>query len=366
MSSNYIKLKDSIVQTPEEAESKPKENTSHPAQNIVSPNTVRPHGIQPSKKNTILTSTNEPQTSRSISPPVDVRLKHCYYNGWYPGYYGGYSGYPYYPGYLGYTPLYDYPYLSRNVNNETEKAVSIQEAQAKFDIVDISKTINYLRSLHGSPELTEDSTISTVSQNWADYLLNNNLFKHSGNPMYGENLAYFKGYGSNPILIIQQAINLWYREIDKYDFNNPGFSSETGHFTALVWKNSKTYGIGYAYKNDTDETIVVMNISPPGNVIGKFRENVMPLINTNPVPQYPPVPTPIPPVTGAPSPSSDLLYCTEENTILKTEIKHIKEDTIYKLKVLSSQVQIGSGRRYILQQIQTIIDSLSNHFSSNI
>lgn len=32
---------------------------------------------------------------------------------------------------------------------------------------------------------------------------------------------------------IYDSVNGWYNEISKYDFNNPGFTWETGHFSQV-------------------------------------------------------------------------------------------------------------------------------------
>ena len=46
-----------------------------------------------------------------------------------------------------------------------------------------------------------------------------------------------------------------------------------GHFTQVVWKNSKKLGIGKA-KNKNGKTIVVANYEPAGNWIGQYKDNV--------------------------------------------------------------------------------------------
>ena len=107
------------------------------------------------------------------------------------------------------------------------------------------------------------------------------MLKHSGNPLYGENLAFFQGFGTSELQLLQEAVRLWYEEIKDYNFNQPGFSEETGHFTALVWKSSTRFGIGIAIDPKTTRTFIVMNLSPPGNVIGQFKENVLPPLKTN-------------------------------------------------------------------------------------
>lgn len=48
-----------------------------------------------------------------------------------------------------------------------------------------------------------------------------------------------------------------------------------GHFTQVVWKNSKALGIGWVQMND-GTTYVVANYEPAGNVIGQYEKNVLP------------------------------------------------------------------------------------------
>jgi glioma pathogenesis-related protein 2 len=71
--------------------------------------------------------------------------------------------------------------------------------------------------------------------------------QHSGSS-YGENLYY--AFGSDlsrnslwsifkTILlnffkeILKDATDIWYNEVVNYDYENPGFSIETGHFTQV-------------------------------------------------------------------------------------------------------------------------------------
>lgn len=75
------------------------------------------------------------------------------------------------------------------------------------------------------------------------------------------------------------AIDSFYSEIKSYDFNNPGFSMQTGHFTQLVWKSSIEIGVGIAtYPDQTYQhrTVVCISYRPPGNYDGQYPENVLP------------------------------------------------------------------------------------------
>ena len=140
------------------------------------------------------------------------------------------------------------------------------------EIYEISNHINQYRHNHHSVDIVYNKSVSDFSQNWSNTLLNTNKFEHSKNKLYGENLAYSSCPGDK-LSHIKQAIDSWYSEIYDYDFNKSMFTSNTGHATALLWKASTTFGIGYS--TDGRKHIVSMNMYPPGNVMGKFKENVI-------------------------------------------------------------------------------------------
>jgi hypothetical protein len=71
-----------------------------------------------------------------------------------------------------------------------------------------------------------------------------------------------------------------------YDFNKPGFSSSTGHFTAVIWKSTTKVGFGIASGTRVSGSTkfnciyVVANYHTPGNVntASQFSANVPKLI----------------------------------------------------------------------------------------
>ncbi len=73
-----------------------------------------------------------------------------------------------------------------------------------------------------------------------------------------------------------EATDAWYNEIKLYNFNRPGFSMSTGHFTQVVWKGSQKLGAGFAITRDGKSLYVVAQYSPPGNYMGQFEQNVLP------------------------------------------------------------------------------------------
>lgn len=101
-------------------------------------------------------------------------------------------------------------------------------------------------------------------------------FKHSGNPLYGENLGFSKGYQNNSCDIITKTIDAWYAEARKYDFASEEPTQGTNHFTQLCWRDSTQFGIGYAYDPETTIAVVVMNFNPAGNIAGGFKTNILP------------------------------------------------------------------------------------------
>ncbi|CAF4260693.1 unnamed protein product, partial [Rotaria sp. Silwood2] len=125
-----------------------------------------------------------------------------------------------------------------------------------------------------------NSTISTIAQNYANYLAANNPFQHSGTQGLGENLWAIWSSGAIRTINGSTPINSWYSEITSYNYSAPGFSSSTGHFTQVIWKGSKQLGIGIAFTSNNRTAYVVANYYPPGNVIGSFSSNVLPICST--------------------------------------------------------------------------------------
>ncbi|KAL7904248.1 CAP domain-containing protein [Trichoderma velutinum] len=90
-------------------------------------------------------------------------------------------------------------------------------------------------------------------------------FAHSGGP-YGENIAI--GYPN-----ATAAVEAWGNEDEKYNFNHPGFTEETGHFSQLVWKATRGVGCGRKLCG-TRGWFVVCEYWPRGNVGGQYGEEV--------------------------------------------------------------------------------------------
>lgn len=96
--------------------------------------------------------------------------------------------------------------------------------------------------------------------------------QHRSDNKYGENI--FCKYGSGNIDVDgPEAVKSWYDEIQHYNFNAAGFNSNTGHFTQVIWRNSKKLGIAKV-RNNKGQIFVVANYDPPGNYQGQFPENV--------------------------------------------------------------------------------------------
>ncbi|EGX45305.1 hypothetical protein AOL_s00170g12 [Orbilia oligospora ATCC 24927] len=116
---------------------------------------------------------------------------------------------------------------------------------------------NAWRAHHGAPALKWNTTLAMAALKSARKC----VFAHTKNNEYGENIA--AGTYTSP----------------SYYASLPGFSSETGHFTAVVWKNTKQIGCAYV-KNCAGglPNMLFCEYSPAGNVLpaSNFRTNVLP------------------------------------------------------------------------------------------
>nr|XP_021327299.1 ancylostoma secreted protein isoform X1 [Danio rerio] len=160
-----------------------------------------------------------------------------------------------------------------SVPHIAEKPTPEGKADSSFE-AEFLQTHNAYRKHHGAPPLTININLSRSAQKWAEHLLSTRTLMHS-NGDYGENV-YYAYSSANKKLTGREAVESWYNEIKEYNFSRPGFTSKTGHFTQVVWKDSKELGVGLA--TDGSTSFVVGQYLPGGNITnaGYFERNVLP------------------------------------------------------------------------------------------
>ncbi|KAL9983713.1 hypothetical protein ACROYT_G005931 [Oculina patagonica] len=133
---------------------------------------------------------------------------------------------------------------------------------------------NKYRAKHRVSPLKWSDEIARDAQAWADKLARARSLQHaskSERKETGENIAMFSGKFESAG---EEATNMWYAEVKDYRFDKPGFQGNTGHFTQVVWKESKELGMGRAQTADGRLSFVVARYKPAGNLLNHFQENV--------------------------------------------------------------------------------------------
>ena len=130
---------------------------------------------------------------------------------------------------------------------------------------------NKYRVKHHSPPLVSNKELCKISQDYFEKLLQNNAIhfrfgKFKGNDM-GENIFICQGSEATG----EMETNECYNESKNHNFKKD-FQKDTGHFTQIIWKNTKEVGFGVANRGKT--YYVVANYYPPGNFLGQYHKNV--------------------------------------------------------------------------------------------
>jgi len=124
------------------------------------------------------------------------------------------------------------------------------------------KAHNKYRCMHGIPYLTWNPTIAERAQAWGDQT--GGGMQHSSGG-YRENVAGFKYLGENlawasPVASTpQQAVKMWYNEIEATNGGEVTTPGMAGHYTQVVWKASTDVGCG------TTAGLNVCEYGPGGN-----------------------------------------------------------------------------------------------------
>jgi pathogenesis-related protein 1 len=137
---------------------------------------------------------------------------------------------------------------------------------------------NTIRKHLGIAPLVWSDVLAEYAGNWAVRLAENNNchMRHSRTRLYGENLYHASAVqwsdGKREVQKIsaQHVVKRWQREEHDYDHRTKKCRKGAlcGHYTQIIWKNTKELGCGMAICADKGQ-IWVCTYSPPGNFIGE-------------------------------------------------------------------------------------------------
>ncbi|KAK4415263.1 Pathogenesis-related protein PR-1 [Sesamum alatum] len=125
---------------------------------------------------------------------------------------------------------------------------------------------NAARAALKLPPLVWDQKIARyaawyANQRWADCEL-----EHSNGP-YGENIFW----GSGNRWTAAQAAAAWVSERRGYNYwsNSCGYGQECGHYTQIVWRETRRMGCARVVCYGGKGVFMICNYDPPGNYIGE-------------------------------------------------------------------------------------------------
>jgi len=128
------------------------------------------------------------------------------------------------------------------------------------DMVAIHNTV---RAQVGTSPLTWSDRLAAVAQEWANGLLASGKFVHSHNPDYGENLYEIRGAAATPAVVVKAFAD----ESRDYDYRSNSCRSVCGHYTQVVWNDTKE--VGCAVARGGGREVWVCEYYPPGNWEGR-------------------------------------------------------------------------------------------------
>ncbi|MEN9848646.1 MAG: hypothetical protein RL368_1386 [Pseudomonadota bacterium] len=159
------------------------------------------------------------------------------------------------------------PDVAVKMRENTRSAMNapVQEMGEPTQFMGMIAAHNYWRNRVNVPALIWSSTLANVAQQWANQLQSLGCpMQHSRNN-YGENLASFSNMNASP----QIVAGMWADERVDYNYNNNSCRAgkQCGHYTQMVWRETKELGCGVA--SCGNEQIWVCNYAPAGNYVGQ-------------------------------------------------------------------------------------------------
>ncbi|MEN6606379.1 MAG: CAP domain-containing protein, partial [Bryobacteraceae bacterium] len=122
---------------------------------------------------------------------------------------------------------------------------------------------NAVRTRVRVPPLAWSGRLAARAQDWADTLLARKKFIHRPNSSFGENLFEITGGAASP----EEVVDAWAEESRNYNYKSNKCRGMCGHYTQIVWSDTKE--VGCAVARGRGREVWVCNYNPSGNWVGK-------------------------------------------------------------------------------------------------
>ena len=143
----------------------------------------------------------------------------------------------------------------------------ISAAQGSGDPGSIAREMlaahNRLRARMRIPPLSWSRSLASSAQEWASLLIARGAYAPRRDGKFGQNLFEITGGRATP----RDVVTAWASEASNYQYRNNSCSARCGHYTQVIWRDTKQLGCGVA--GDARRQVWVCDYDPPGNVIGE-------------------------------------------------------------------------------------------------
>ncbi|XP_062553428.1 uncharacterized protein LOC134218447 [Armigeres subalbatus] len=166
-------------------------------------------------------------------------------------------------------------------NDGGEESPKVKVVMDKDFIFECLCWHNEYRMRHGAPALSISSELCEYASAWANHLASTNELYYQSGATYGQNIFCCPANSLLTDLSGQEVATYWYSTNRRYDYFKESHllhtNVNTGHFSQMVWRASKYFGVSKSISK-TGKLFVVAYYYPAGNVMGEFRQNVLPPI----------------------------------------------------------------------------------------
>ena len=167
----------------------------------------------------------------------------------------------------------NYKIEKKSTNNKTyTKSTNVTNIVNDYKNEALNLHNNY-RKKHKSEQLVLNDELNNMAQKYAEKCAETNTIDFCSDlfndNIIGQNIAVI----NEDLLDVSKICNSWYEEKKNYDYKSKRCKKNTGHFTQLIWKETKLIGFG-SKKSKNGNIYFVAYYYPAGNIFNKFKENV--------------------------------------------------------------------------------------------